>query len=57
MLPWRVGIPTEDFTDVTLVGEDTDDPDDPDNPNDPNEPDNHDDSDDHDESYPVIKGI
>ena len=33
--------PTEDFTDMTLVSEDTDEPDDPDDP------------DDYDESYPM----
>ena len=57
MLPWRVGMPTEDFTDVTLaglVGEDTvehDVPDGPDNSDGPDNPHDPDDPDDQDEHY------
>ena len=43
MLPWRVGMPTEDFTDVTLaglVGEDTVEHDVPDGPDNSDGPDN-----------------
>ena len=53
MLPWRVGIPAEDITDVTLVGEDTvehdvpDGPDDSDGPDNPHDPDDPDDQDEH----------
>ena len=53
--PWWVRIPSEDFSDVNLAGEDTDDhnnpddPDDPDNPNDSNDPDDPNDSKDPDD--------